>query len=754
MGTMKKFRLSSAVPAIFFLIFVSSAYADELIYDNSILSSYKYNPGIYTELLDYGTSQGGLLSKFAFHYIANSATGTIWIRFYQGTNQYDPGYPIKQFALTDVPPTNGSLGSYEYVIPEGERIDLPEGDFGYSFEFSKSTTYAIPASGGAGNEDYFWVYDDDIGDFMISYFVSTWSGFSMKIYTSPPIDEVTCDISGYKFDDANGNRSWDAGEAALAGWEIYIDQNGDGAHQTSEPNVLTDSDGMYFFKNLASPETYTIREVTQVGWTQTLPGSGAGNQYVIDAEPNNVYGPYNFGNTTLSLKYSGGDGSAQNPYLISTCEDLDSIEAHPEDHNKHFLMTNDIDLHDYPSAVFNKINYFAGVFDGQNYTLRDFNGVIRLGTFGQIQSPGIVKNLNIINLAMDFGGYYSGGLAGLNAGQILNCHVRGTNLGIERYVGGLVGYNSYTGVVSNCSFEGSVSGDEDVGGLVGFNYNGAQILNSFARADVLGRTTGTGGLVGTNYGGVIHNCYSVGSVTGNYNAGGFAGNNVFDNAIIQNSYSVGIVSGNYDTGGFTGSTGFSSIVSCFWNVDFGYPPYFSVGESGAEVFEDIEGLTTGQMRDMSVYTGWDFETVWRICDGMNYPRLQWEPKPVGDFVCPEGVELTDLMILCEEWLAEVISLSADIAPQGGDGMVDLQDWMLLANAWLSTQGQPIWDEACDLFPGSITPVIDGYDLVVFAEQWLSRSAHYADIAPEGVPDGKVDLQDFALLGQNWLTGLE
>jgi hypothetical protein len=75
-----------------------------------------------------------------------------------------------------------------------------------------------------------------------------------------------------------------------------------------------------------------------------------------------------------------------------------------------------------------------------------------------------------------------------------------------------------------------------------------------------------------------------------------------------------------------------------------------------------------------------------MCDGMNYPRLQWEPVLRGDFVCPDGVE--------------------------------------------------------------------GNDLMIFSEQWLALSANYADIAPVGAPDGKVNMLDYCVFAENWLLGID
>jgi hypothetical protein len=153
--------------------------------------------------------------------------------------------------------------------------------------------------------------------------------------------------------------------------------------------------------------------------------------------------------------------------------------------------------------------------------------------------------------------------------------------------------------------------------------------------------------------------------------------------------------------------------------------------------------------------GWDFESVWNMrCEGVNYPRLQSEPILPGDFVCPEGVEINDLMILTDEWLANVLDLTADMAPSGGDGKVDLTDWAHLANAWMSSTGQAGWDADCDIAPETPDGQINELDLTEFAGQWLYRSARFADIAPASAHDGRVDLLDYSLFSENWLLGTD
>jgi hypothetical protein len=124
-------RLIAAFVSLFCPIGIEGIRADTVIFNNSNYTGYVVTPYSYTEMLDYGTSPGGRISKLVFGYSATSA-GTVWVRFYVNTDRYGIGYVIRQFAL-GVPSTGDFVTPFEYVIPEQDRFDLPGGDFGYSF---------------------------------------------------------------------------------------------------------------------------------------------------------------------------------------------------------------------------------------------------------------------------------------------------------------------------------------------------------------------------------------------------------------------------------------------------------------------------------------------------------------------------------------------------------------------------------------------------------------------------------------------
>jgi predicted aspartyl protease len=68
-------------------------------------------------------------------------------------------------------------------------------------------------------------------------------------------------------------------------------------------------------------------------------------------------------------------------------------------------------------------------------------------------------------------------------------------------------------------------------------------------------------------------------------------------------------------------------------------------------------------------------------------------------------------------------LVGDIAPVGGDGVVDFLDLAALADAWLSSFGTPNWNPKADLaWVGNPDEVVDGIDFAAFAAQWGAIAA--------------------------------
>lgn len=517
------------------------------------------------------------------------------------------------------------------------------------------------------------------------------------------------------------------------------------------------------------------------------------------------------------IKYGGGGGTAESPYLLCTAEQMNEIGVDSNDWDKHFKLMADIDLSGYTGTQFNIIgnysNPFTGVFDGNGHTISNFTyratNESYIGLFGYIDSHSAeIKNLGLIdpNIVGEtfLANQRVGSLAArINQGIIANCYVENCYVSnLYQVAGGLVG-SLIDGEITNCHTNGSVYGESDTGGLVGHCSSGGTITDCYSNADTTGEdeigglvgiNLGTisrcssgstvsgseniGGLVGKNLEGIILQSYSTASVSGDIYIGGLVGlNNTYvgRTAHISNCYSTGSVVGYNYAAGLVGNNLCSAISYCYSNgyVEATVVAGGLVASNGgclastcvssfwdkdtSQTFWSRQGTgkTTEEMMQEATFTNWDFTTpLWKICEGTNYPKLAWQVPLPADFVCPDGVETNDLAVLVEQWLLE--KLSADISPDEGDGFVDFSDWAVFANAWQSTSEPQSanWNPKCDIAPEGGDGIVDMNDLTVFVNHWLQFSAYCADIAPEPDGDGTVNMLDFAILANNWLAGVE
>ena len=239
--------------------------------------------------------------------------------------------------------------------------------------------------------------------------------------------------------------------------------------------------------------------------------------------------------------------------------------------SKNYKLTADLNLSDETFPGIGTAEHpFTGRFDGQNHTISNVNvtvsGTDSVGFFGVIKGAKI-QNLNLKNVNIS-GKERVGGLVGYAqaaldkddlsqnvANLIGGCTVSGTVTGSNQ-VGGLVGLNegktnpdtlfSIASTIDKSSADVTVTGNEKTGGLVGENTG--TITKSAATGAVTG-TTMTGGFAGSSSGD-IYDSHAKGAVTGSNHTGGFAGSS---SGAVKNCYSLGAVTGTDYTGSFAGS---------------------------------------------------------------------------------------------------------------------------------------------------------------------------------------------------------
>jgi hypothetical protein len=205
-----------------------------------------------------------------------------------------------------------------------------------------------------------------------------------------------------------------------------------------------------------------------------------------------------------AIEWPQGHGTAEDPYRIDSAEQLIFLGRASALCDRHFVLGADIDLDpNLPGRqIFRQavIPTFTGVFDGNGHGISHLTitGGGYLGLFAYLGSAAELRNLAVADINVS---------------------------GSGTYVGGLVGYNYY-GSITTSSSTGTVSGDGFVGGLVGSNSGSITTSYSTATVSGSGQSASVGGLLGYNsFGGSVTDCYSTGAASGNYSVGGLVGVN-------------------------------------------------------------------------------------------------------------------------------------------------------------------------------------------------------------------------------------
>uniref|UniRef100_UPI0039B9B855 fibronectin type III domain-containing protein n=1 Tax=Candidatus Ruminimicrobium bovinum TaxID=3242779 RepID=UPI0039B9B855 len=278
-------------------------------------------------------------------------------------------------------------------------------------------------------------------------------------------------------------------------------------------------------------------------------------------------------------------------------------------------LMNDIDLHDIkwrPIGYFNWDGnwgtgelYFNGTFDGNNH---------------------IITNL-YVNQPNDQGVGLFGALG--SNGEIHSVGIEGESSITGQFnVGGVVGYSSWGSTMWNVFCNATVTGKEFVGGIVGYcgstinqaYFSGTVTVDATDPMEISGLGSGysigyCGGITGN--GGNINNTYNRGVVTSLMGpAGGISGGY----ASISNSYSTGVISSDSGQGGAIYGVGYEDNCSNNYFLEGQYD-HQEGGTSKTQQYMQSNWLVYDLNRGQSPQP-WKADYTPNTNDG--YPILQWQ----------------------------------------------------------------------------------------------------------------------------------
>lgn len=233
-----------------------------------------------------------------------------------------------------------------------------------------------------------------------------------------------------------------------------------------------------------------------------------------------------------------GDGSAKNPYVISTTAGFMLIpELVQSGTTTYFKLGADIDLDGEEWVPFNQDAPFDKTvnFDGQGHVVKNLTckGAYYPSFMGVV--VGEIYDISFENAFID-GGTSASGILGGYIGTIVNgtplranvhgVHVSGTVNATVNGVGGLAGRCGYC-VIDRCSANVTLNASKlnYVGGIVGYDPNKDVVISNCWSSGSLQAAQRCGGIVGglTQKGSTLTNCYSTMSVVSSFNSAGIAG---------------------------------------------------------------------------------------------------------------------------------------------------------------------------------------------------------------------------------------
>ena len=272
-----------------------------------------------------------------------------------------------------------------------------------------------------------------------------------------------------------------------------------------------------------------------------------------------------YGGAWAQTQPSKGDGEVDNPYIITTAEELAWFRDQVNSGNNFICakISEDVEVIDMSTVCHaedksqnliekswepigkNDYGYqYQGTFDGNGKTITNLYinaSQNNVGLFGYTYE-GTIKNLTFEYANVTNTGVFTGFLVGYaNTSKLQNIKISNTcQMKGGKDTGGIAGYLTYANAY-NCVNYATVQGNYRVGGLFGYCSNKERSITTCANyGNVTATSTGAGGLVGYFVSGTIQDCANYGDVKGTERVAGMAG--YVSKGKIQNVFSYGNIS--------------------------------------------------------------------------------------------------------------------------------------------------------------------------------------------------------------------
>ena len=256
-------------------------------------------------------------------------------------------------------------------------------------------------------------------------------------------------------------------------------------------------------------------------------------------------------------------------------------------------LTADLDL---SNEEITPVPIFQGTFHGNGHTISGLSLETKgskVGLFRTLSASAVVEDLTVEGTLCPQGSANEAGLlAGENYGTVRRCTAQGSVTGQED-IGGLVGFNSESGSLISCTSSADVAGVYNVGGIAGENLGTVERCSNTGDLNVEAdqdTPTNVGGIAGLSRG-TIRGCSNTGSVGYQhvgYNMGGIAG---LQSGEISECTNTGPIQGRKDVGGIAGQ------FEPYTSLTYGPSPSQQLADSMSALFDQLDRFAS-QVNDM------------------------------------------------------------------------------------------------------------------------------------------------------------
>lgn len=385
-----------------------------------------------------------------------------------------------------------------------------------------------------------------------------------------------------------------------------------------------------------------------------------------------------------------GSGTTDDPYRIATVDQLQCLgnESTATTLSENFSLIDGVDATG--TATWNGGAGFRPIFFDGETTFRRFSGTLD-------GNGHAVRGLTI-----DRPGEGAGLFRGMGGGTVRNLSFVDANVTGDSTVGVLAGFALADSTVANVSASGTVSGTDDVGGLVGDMSGPVVVRDSLSTVAVTASGRDVGGIAGgagTFLGApTVQRSVATGDVAGDRNAGGLVGGasgSPDSTVVVVDSYATGDVSATEDVGGLVGEgfdidlrrsyavgrvadatnagglvgRGDGTVANAYWDRQATGRTSSAVGGTGLSTAE-----MTGDAARSNV-TGLDFGGTWVTRGPGEYPTLAGVVPVAGDdtYTTREGQRLSVPTpgVLANDDAAGLGSPTVSVVSRPTDGLLRL-----------------------------------------------------------------------------------